>query len=85
VLRIAHELRNAGVRVEFSLRDDALGKQLKLADARAARFAVVIGPDDRAKGEAQLKDLNTKAQAAVPLASLAGEIVARLQSPTANG
>ncbi len=85
LLRIVHQLRDAGVRVEYSLREDALGKQLKLADARQARFAVVIGPDDRAKGEAQLKDLNTKAQAAVPLASLAGEIVARLQSPTANG
>ncbi|MDZ4865060.1 MAG: histidine--tRNA ligase [Gemmatimonadota bacterium] len=85
VLRITHELRNAGVRVEFSLRDEALGKQLKLADARRARFAVVIGPDDRAKGEVQLKDLKLKSQVAVPLALLAGELVSRLRSPTANG
>lgn len=85
VLQVAHQLRDAGVRVEFSLRDEALGKQLKLADARQARFAVVIGPEDRAKGEVQLKDLKLKSQVAVPLAKLAGELVARLQSPTAKG
>jgi len=62
VLRLAHELRAAGVRVEFALREDGLGKQLKLADTRQARLAVVIGPDDRARGEVQLKDLREKRQ-----------------------
>ena len=38
----------------------ALGKQLKLADARRARFAVVIGPDDRARGEVMVKDLRAR-------------------------
>jgi histidyl-tRNA synthetase len=85
VLRVGHDLREAGIRVEYALREDALGKQLKLADARQARFAVVIGPDDRARGEVQLKDLKTKSQVAVPLANLSSELVARLQSPTANG
>jgi histidyl-tRNA synthetase len=66
VLELAHALRDGGVRVEFSLHPEALGKQLKLADARAARFAVVIGPDDRARGEVQLKDLREKTQRAVP-------------------
>ena len=67
MLRLAHELRDAGVRVEYSLRPEAFGKQLKLADARQRGFAVVIGPDDRAKGEVQLKDLRGKAQRAMPL------------------
>ncbi len=44
-----------------------LGKQLKLAGARGARLAVVIGPDDRERGEVQLKDLDAKTQLAVPL------------------
>ena len=39
-----------------------MGKQLKLADARNARFAVVIGPDDRARGEVMVKDLAGKGQ-----------------------
>lgn len=65
VLKTAHELRDAGVRVEYALKPDALGKQLKLADTRQAALAVVIGPDDRAKGEVQLKELRNKAQHAV--------------------
>lgn len=85
VLSVVHTLRDAGIRVEYALREDALGKQLKLADSRQARFAVVIGPDDRAKGEVQVKDLKLKTQVAVPLDHLSAELIARLQSPTANG
>lgn len=74
VLRLAHELRDAGVRVEFSLHVDNVGKQLNLAGARLARFAVVIGPDDRARGEVQLKDLQGKSQVAVKLESLVAKV-----------
>ena len=74
VLRLAHELREAGLRVEYSLRAENLGKQLKLADTRQARVAVVIGPDDRAKGEVQLKDLAGKTQRAVALARVADDV-----------
>ena len=34
VLGLAHELRDAGLRVEYALGPQAVGKQLKLADAR---------------------------------------------------
>jgi histidyl-tRNA synthetase len=78
VLRLAHQLRAAGVRVEFALRDDGLGKQLKLADTRQALLAVVIGPDDRARGEVQLKDLRQKRQEAVPLADLVRVVKTRI-------
>ena len=57
MLGLAHELRDAGLRVEYALAPQAVGKQLKLADTRGARVAVVIGPDDRARGEVMLKDL----------------------------
>jgi len=65
VLRTTRELRDAGIRVEFALNANAVGKQLNLANARGARFALVIGPDDRARGEVQLKDLTAKTQEAV--------------------
>jgi len=65
VLALAHELRDAGLRTEYALGAQAVGKQLKLADARNARAAVVIGPDDRARGEVMLKDLVGKGQEAV--------------------
>ena len=74
ILALAHELRDAGLGVEFPLGHQALGKQLKLADARGARWAVIVGPDDRARGEVQLKDLRGQGQRAVPLAGLRGEL-----------
>jgi len=70
LLRLAHQLRDAGLRVEFALGAGAVGKQLKLADARHARLALVIGPDDRARGEVQVKDLVAKTQEAVAEAAL---------------
>jgi histidyl-tRNA synthetase len=65
VLALAHDLRDAGLRVEYALNVQAVGRQLKLADARNARLAVVIGPDDRARGEVMVKDLTSKSQRAV--------------------
>jgi histidyl-tRNA synthetase len=80
VLRLAHELRDGGLAVEYALSPQPLGKQLKLADARGARLAVVVGPDDRARGEVILKDLRAKAQQAVRHDRLTGEIRAALSS-----
>ena len=71
VLRLAHHLRDAGLRVEYALSDDKMGKQLKLADARRARFAVVLGPDERARNAAVLKDLAAGSQREVSLEELA--------------
>lgn len=67
VLALAHRLRDGGIATEFALNDAALGKQLKQASARGARLALVIGPDDRAAGQVQVKDLASQAQQAVPL------------------
>jgi histidyl-tRNA synthetase len=65
VLGLARELRDAGLRVEYALAPQAVGKQLKLADIRGARVAIVVGPDDRARGEVMVKDLRGKGQMAV--------------------
>jgi len=85
LLRLVHQLRDAGIRVEFSLRDDSLGRQLKLADSRQARLAVVIGPEDRARGEVQLKDLREKRQEAVRLGDLVQAVQRRLATPVDHG
>ena len=76
VLSAAHELRNAGFRCEFAFGGQALGRQLKLADTRGARQVVVIGPDERARGEVILKDLQMKAQRAIPRAAVVREVAA---------
>jgi len=59
VLAVAHRLRDAGVRVEFALKDQGLGKQLKLAAARGAGRAVIVGPGERAEGVVLVRDLGT--------------------------
>ena len=81
-LAVTHQLRDAGLRVEYALAHAALGKQLKLADTRGARAAVVIGPDDRARGEVVLRDLRAKGQRAVPASQILAEIGAILASGT---
>ncbi len=68
VLTIAHTLRDAGFRTDYALTELGLGKQLRGADARGARLVVVVGPDDRARGEVQVKDLRRQQQEAVPVA-----------------
>jgi len=69
-LALAHKLRDRGVRVEFALKKQALGKQLELASARGARAAVVLGPDERAAGQAVVRTLGTGAERRVSLAEL---------------
>jgi histidyl-tRNA synthetase len=85
LLILAHQLRDAGLRVEFSLGAGAVGKQLKLADARNARLAIVIGPDDRARGEVQVKDLVAKTQEAVSIEGLAVDLKRRLSAKEGRG
>jgi histidyl-tRNA synthetase len=78
VVRLAHELRDAGLRVEYALNPQAVGKQLKLADARKATVAVVVGPDEWARGEVMMKDLRSGSQESVPADSLVHTIKARM-------
>jgi histidyl-tRNA synthetase len=75
-LALVHELRESGCSVEFAMAGQAVGKQLKLADARGARWAAVIGPDDRAKGEVVLRDLLGHGQQSVKREAVAATIAA---------
>ena len=77
-LALARLLRDAGLRVEYPLSPQAVGKQLKLADSRNARLAVVVGPDERARGEIVIKDLRTGSQETVALQSTVDIIRARI-------
>jgi histidyl-tRNA synthetase len=70
VLRLAHDLREQGVAVEYALRPQAIRKQLELAVARGAPRAVVIGPDERRDGQAVVRNLQTGAEERVAVAML---------------
>jgi histidyl-tRNA synthetase len=70
VLKLAHELRDRGVAVEYGLRDAPIRKQLELAVARGAPRAVIIGPDERKAKVAVVRDLKTGRQRKVALTSV---------------
>ena len=59
VMRVSHALRARGRRVEFALRPQPLGKQLKAADAAGARAAVILGADFAATGAVRVRSLST--------------------------
>jgi histidyl-tRNA synthetase len=69
-LDLSHALRERGLRVEYALRRMTVGKQLELAATRCARHAVVLGPDERAAGEAVVRELSSKQEIRVSLESL---------------
>ena len=72
---VLQSLRHAGQRAEMSYRGN-LKRRMERANRLGARAAVIIGEDDLAKGVAQVKNLATGSQEAVPL----GEIAAYLSS-----
>ena len=74
-LGLAHALRERGLAVEFALKRQAVGKQLELASARGARAAVVIGPTERAAGEAVVRRLDSGTEQRVSFTQLAGDYV----------
>ncbi len=56
-LRLAAELRGAGLNVSCYTEPEKLPRQFKYADRIGARLALVIGPDEAAAGTVTVKDL----------------------------
>lgn len=72
-LRIATDLRGAGLTARAELGRRKLGKQLESAAKEHAHFAVIVG-DELAGGDVQLRDLPAGTQKVVPLADVGREI-----------
>jgi histidyl-tRNA synthetase len=73
-LRLARELREAGLRVETYPEPDKLGKQFKYAGAIGIDRVAVLGSDERVRGVVTIKDMQTGQQSAVPRAEVAGHV-----------
>ena len=82
-LRLAAQLRAAGFGVEVFPDPKKLGQQLKYADRRGHRFALVAGENEFASGTIQIKNLSTATSQTVPLTPDASELVSALQSSLA--
>ena len=78
-LRIGRELRAAGIAAEVYPEARAMGKQLKYADRKGFRIAVIAGEDEFSQGLWQVKDLAGGDQSAVPQDQLTSHIRDLLQ------
>ncbi len=71
-LKLASELRTAGLRVTVYPEPDKLGKQIKYADAIRVPFVCVLGESELAEGKVTLKNMRTGEQS-----GLSRELVAK--------
>ncbi len=69
-MRLIHELRDAGVAVDYPLAPAKVGKQFQAASALGAKFAVVVGASEWATGEVNVKNLATGAEERVRITEL---------------
>ena len=81
-VRRGDQVRRAGVRADLAYGGRGLKGAMKSADRSGARYAVVLGERDLAAGVAQVKDLGTGDQTAVPLDDVVTDVVTRLQEPS---
>jgi histidyl-tRNA synthetase len=73
--RLARELRRAGLSVELPP-DPRVKRAMELANKANARFAVILGEDEMARGEAAVKDMATGEQRALARSGLAEALAA---------
>jgi histidyl-tRNA synthetase len=79
--RLARQLRREGISTEISFQQVKLKKSLGLANRLQARLTVIIGEDEVASGQVQLKDMETGEQGAVEAVQLVAVLKEKLGEP----
>ena len=62
---LAGQLRDAGISCDIDFEGRSLKSQMRSADSMGARYVIIIGDDELAKGEAVVRDMATKEQMGV--------------------
>ncbi|TNY35354.1 histidine--tRNA ligase [Thermomonospora catenispora] len=78
VFTLVAELRRAGIAADMAPAGKSLKSAMKSADRSGAAYAVIIGERDITAGSAQVKDLATGEQIAVPLTDLTATLLERI-------
>jgi histidyl-tRNA synthetase len=78
VLGLITKLRRAGVRADMTFGPRGLKGAMKAADRSGARFAVIIGPEERNAGTVRLKDLKNGDQQDVAVTSATDWLIDKL-------
>ncbi len=79
-LHIAQLLRSSGIGVEFYPEPKKLGNQLKYADSKGFRIALIAGSQELEAGTCQLKNLQTKESTEVPWRESPQQFIAEVNS-----
>jgi histidyl-tRNA synthetase len=77
-------LRAAGIGVEIFPEPKKLGQQLKYADRRGFRVALIAGGNEFESGTCQVKDLLAATQQDVPLTDEGAQLVAAIRALLAS-
>ncbi len=70
LLSLAHQLRGAGLKVEYAFMEMTVSRQFKIASQRKARAAVVLGPEEWQRGAVKIKNLQSREEAEINVANL---------------
>jgi histidyl-tRNA synthetase len=73
-LKIAQQLRSAGIMVEFEVMGRKMAKTLEDADKRKVDFAVIVGERELKDGAVVLKDLVNRQQSTIAIKELVEKI-----------
>ncbi|MGZ3714655.1 MAG: histidine--tRNA ligase, partial [Ktedonobacterales bacterium] len=77
-LALANDLRRAGIRTEVYAEPKDLKAQLTFANKKGIPLAIIVGPDELARGEVVVRDLRSATQRAVSREEVAEEARAKL-------
>ena len=66
-LKLIHQLRDAGIAVDYAFTETKVGKQFQSASAGGARYALVVGSEEWKAGEVKLKNLAAETEERVSI------------------
>jgi len=70
--RLAHELRERGCSVVFSLRDQGVRKQFRAAETEGAANVLVLGPEESERGTVKVRHMTTGEEREMSVAEVLG-------------
>ena len=69
-VRIAKELRNSGLSVEYDVMGRPLAKQLEYVNAKGIKFSIVVGENELKSGVVKLRNMSTGNEKEIELKNL---------------
>lgn len=73
---LAQHLRGRGIETELDYEGRSLKSQMRRADKSGARYVLILGEDELARREVQLRDMVTKTQRILPLENIVETLLA---------